>query len=282
MKDILRIYKIKTVIAGDRDEVCGVKDYGLYVSNKLELTWQELAGKSLFDVTKESTLLLYPVQSYAYSIRPLIIVLLLRMRSCNIVLNLHEYSQKRLPARLFIQCLVFFSNHTIFTNEYERKQFRKTNASVTKIESNVINVGLASDKRYDLVYFGQIRPGKGIERFIREVERIDDNVSVAIIGAVNDTFKEYFSDLWYRIDNGKIDLVINKDLTEVSLLLNGAQTAFLPFPDGASSRRGSLLACLDHSVKVLTTRGEWSTEFSSKVEFIEEKSLKTFLNENLH
>ena len=42
MKDILRIYKIKTVIAGDRDEVCGVKDYGLYVSNKLELTWQEL------------------------------------------------------------------------------------------------------------------------------------------------------------------------------------------------------------------------------------------------
>lgn len=282
MKDILNTYRVSSIIAGREEEVCGVKDYGYFLAHKYNLSTLKFEEIGLSTMRRESILLLYPVQSYAYSLKPLFIMLLLRFTGNSVVLNLHEYSQKKYLARLFIKCLVVVSNHTVFTNDYERHKFRKMRSSVYPIVSNVFNEGTVSEVKYDLVYFGQIRPGKGIERFIKEVKALEKEYSVAIIGAVNKKFLVYLEGLKELIGDSNIKLELNNELGEVSKLLNGATCAYLPFPDGASSRRGTLLACLDHDMAVLTTQGLLSDEFFSEVTFVEEKPLKLFLSENIH
>ena len=234
MKDILNTYRVSSIIAGREEEVCGVKDYGYFLARKYNLSTLRLEEIGLSTMRWESILLLYPVQ---LCVLPKTIVrhVTLRFTGNSVVLNLHEY-QKKYLAR-FIKCLVVVSNHTVFTNDYERRKFRKISSSVYPIVSNVLNQGTASEVKFDLIYFGQIRPGKGIERFIKEVKALEKNYSVAIIGAVNKKFLAYLEGLKELIGDSNIKLVLNNELDEVSKLLNGATCAYLPFPDGASSRR---------------------------------------------
>ena len=67
-------------------------------------------------------------------------------------------------------------------------------------------------------------------------------------------------------------------MEEVSVYLSKARCAYLPFPDGASLRRGSLLACLEHGVKVLSNRGASSHNLEDYIYFDDECDIIDFLN----
>ena len=116
-----------------------------------------------------------------------------------------------------------------------------------------------------LVYFGFLNASKGGETLIHGLDRLIrrgyDCRLVMLggqVGASDPTNRAYLTQVKALISNlGLVDRVMWTDFipdSEVSAYLLAADMAVLPYRDGASFRRGSLMAALAHGVPVVTTR----------------------------
>ena len=106
--------------------------------------------------------------------------------------------------------------------------------------------------------FGQIRPRKGIEQFI-ELARLSRAEGGAhrflVIGATLGRFRSYWEQLRAASQGLPIEWRLDLEPAEVARAIPRAAVAYLPFPDGASERRGTLLAVLGSGVPTVTTSG---------------------------
>ena len=110
------------------------------------------------------------------------------------VVILHEFSQRSLKAKLATLFLFFFYE-IIFTTDFERNYSKKLFPFISKrfhtikILSNikaVKDLHKWEDRKYDLMYFGHIRPSKGLEdvfQVVLDLQRAK-TVKVAIVGQV--------------------------------------------------------------------------------------------------
>lgn len=115
-----------------------------------------------------------------------------------------------------------------------------------------------------IAYFGLISPSKGADILIRAMVHVPEGCRLLVIGgeatAPQDrAYAEYVKRL---IATSNLDqrVIITGycDEATVSAHLLSADLAALPFTDGASFRRGSLLATLAHGVPTITTPGNAS------------------------
>ena len=109
-----------------------------------------------------------------------------------------------------------------------------------------------------MVYFGQLRPGKGIEDFIESRDRIGAEVPEAafqIIGAVIPKLQDFAASVRSEAAARGIAVVSDLESDGVAAALAAATVALLPFPGGASMRRGSLFAATACGVPIVTTTG---------------------------
>jgi len=111
-----------------------------------------------------------------------------------------------------------------------------------------------------LVHFGLIYPGKGLETLfaaLAELLRVQPQVRLAIVGdnrPENIWYMEYLKALAGRL--GVASAIIwlgRRPGEEVSLILNAADIFVVPYDDGVSIRRGSLMAGLAHGRPVVST-----------------------------
>ena len=190
----------------------------------------------------------YPAAGYLRSVVPSILALHPTVRT---VVTLHEFSIFRsyrspwfLPFR--------FADALVFTNEVERGAFekrfgrRKRNTAVIPIGSN-IPAGRPSERdARSVVHFGLLMPGKGIERFFELAALLkSDDFRLFLIGSAPagaETYRRWIEAECRRLD---IRLHIDRSERDVADLLQTMRFAYLPFPDGASEKRGSLLAVLE-------------------------------------
>jgi glycosyltransferase involved in cell wall biosynthesis len=110
----------------------------------------------------------------------------------------------------------------------------------------------------EIVHFGLIRPKKGLEKVIELAMLINRNQSplhVRIVGDIADKWQQYFRQLKASTDALPITWDIRLPPARVADVLAGAAVAYLPFPDGASERRTSLIAVLNAEVPTITTHG---------------------------
>lgn len=265
--------KIKMITGSFPPDICGVGDYTAVLAKKLEekeldigvFNYKEWKVKNIFKIKNEICKeksdiyhLQYPTQGYGYSLVPSFLSLLLFRKK--FIVTLHEFTSKSLKGKIAELFLVFFSKHTIFTTDYERKAllkllpFKKNKSSVINIGSNIefVNENI-SLKKYDVIYFGHIRPMKGIEEFIDSSRIVSDNINFYIIGQVLPEYKEYYEKL--KAENLKIEFIINKSMHEVKNILAQTKIAYLHFPDGVSYRRGSFLAAFGNGAEIITTSG---------------------------
>ena len=101
-----------------------------------------------------------------------------------------------------------------------------------------------------MVYFGLVRPDKGLEEFL-EVARAEGGEGFCVVGALVEKDRAYYEEVRRGAAAG-VEWVMDGSLEDAAERLAGAGAALLPFPDGATLKRGSLLAALGNGTPVVT------------------------------
>ena len=110
-----------------------------------------------------------------------------------------------------------------------------------------------------IAYFGLISPSKGLHVLLDALTKLPTRFRLVVVGgeATQPQDRAYAAEIRQRIeDRGmreRVMLTGHCTAEEVSAYLLAADLAALPFTDGASFRRGSLMAALAHGVPVVTT-----------------------------
>jgi glycosyltransferase involved in cell wall biosynthesis len=158
---------------------------------------------------------------------------------------------------------MFLSKKIILTNEVEKCFARRflinsNKISIIPIASNIVQSNYSNrefeERKIDLAYFGHIRPIKGIEEFLNAVSTIKNVKEVAIIGQKLEKYSDFFDYIFKKSEELGIKLIVNKKEDEVADFLSNVKIVYLPFPDGISSRRGSLLASINNSCIIVSKR----------------------------
>jgi len=201
----------------------------------------------------------YPTVGYGRKLGPQLIALVARG-----VVTLHEASQTHLLRRLSLLPLLL-SRHIIFTNRFERDYvcriapWVRQRSSIVPIGSNMPVGRVDGERRLDeIVYFGLIRPAKGLEQVLDAARILKQRIPGMMVRIVGLALKEHETYL-EMLRRASADLPVVWDLglsdQEAANRMANAAIAYGPFPDGASERRGSLLALLTNGVATVTTRG---------------------------
>lgn len=276
---------------------CGVGDYteklirSLSLTNKfkIELFYKSNWGvkyflsyfKELINKKHKIYHIQYPTEGFGYSIVPLILTISLRLIGKTVIITIHELSSRNILAYIYTQLLIFFSTKIIVSNSLELKHacrfiFNKKKIFLIPIASNINQSSFSNTpfnkRKIDLAYFGHIRPIKGIENFINAVYILKENLNVQLIGQVLNKYKDFYEKISSDAKKLNIDLITDKDENEVADLLSNVKIIYLPFPDGISSRRGTLLASLQNGCVVISNKSnvdEFNNLFSKYVYLVE-------------
>lgn len=269
--------KILFITGSFPPDVCGVGDYtaklidGLRTHSSLQVKTfhkKEWAIKNLWRYLREikstnSDLyhFQYPTEGYKYSFLPLFLVLFLAKKK--VVTTVHELSSRNFSAYVYTQVLIFFSGSVIVSNQVEERHaakfvLNKSKINVIPIGSNICESQYSNkpftDRVIDVANFGHIRPMKGIEDFIDVKKSLGHGVSGAIIGQILKRYKQYFNSLEDSVFNSEITFILNQNEKDLADTLADVKIMYLPFLDGVSNRRGSLLAALQNGCVIVTTQ----------------------------
>jgi len=161
------------------------------------------------------------------------------------------------------------SRHVVFTTDYERRHalrwgpWMRGRSSVIPIGANLPGRPSEQRREREVVTFGLIRPGKGIEDALRLAALFRDAGTgwrVRVVGQVPPAEAWYEERIRREGEGLPVDWVVGLDHEATAHELGQAAIAYLPFPDGASERRGSLLATLGGGAPTITTRGSQTPE----------------------
>jgi glycosyltransferase involved in cell wall biosynthesis len=211
----------------------------------------------------------YPTHGYGWSLVPhLLCVYYSRFTRTRFTAVMHEYSQLSDKARWAARLILWSANRLIFTSEFERAAAAKASRSVAhrsrtiKIASNIAASPAAgadtASRPLDLVYFGHIRPLKGLESFfevVRQIRSTAGPMRIALIGQSPAGFERYARTVLSTCEDLGIETMLDLPADAVAQRLAQARIALLPFPDGVSERRGTALAAMANGALVLTAAG---------------------------
>jgi glycosyltransferase involved in cell wall biosynthesis len=259
-------------------DLCGVGDYAQHVATAVKeqgvrvsclggpasaapgggLLLSKALNAGQFDLAH----LQYPTVGFGRSLMPALLPLL--ARGVPFVVTIHEFSTFKKVRRPWFLSFAHRVGARIFTNERERTAFScimrpsRGEDFVIPIASN-IGAGAPRQRIPNSVCnFGMISPGKGVERFLdlAELHLNDPSYSFSLIGAIMPSFANYANGLAERAAALGVETYLNLPEREVADLLASQEYAYLPFDDGASLRRGSLMALQQNGVLVLTTHSD--------------------------
>jgi len=112
---------------------------------------------------------------------------------------------------------------------------------------------------YVVAFFGFLLPNKGLEPLLGAAGRLPDTVKLLIIGGTYQGDDPYTAQLRRRASELGLDHRIlwtgHVGEGEAARLLSAADCAALPFEEGASFKRSTLLAAFQLSLPVVTTLG---------------------------
>jgi glycosyltransferase involved in cell wall biosynthesis len=120
----------------------------------------------------------------------------------------------------------------------------------------------AADGDFLLAYFGFINHSKGVDILLKALAELDvPNIKLVLIGGRTGTADPTNAAHATSIDKLIVDLNLTDSITwtgfvtesEVSQYLRAADAVVLPFRDGASYRRGSLMAAIQQECAIITT-----------------------------
>ncbi len=267
--------KIAIITGSYPPDTCGIGDYTAQLVNALvkkgtatEVICRENWSlrnisevlKSIHAVKPDIIHIQYPTAGFGKKLTPQLLSLMMPS-----VITIHEVTKAHILRKLSLYPFAIRSRHIVFTTPFERS-FSIRSAPWISGRSSVIPVGSSirtapenSVRDHDcIVYFGLFRPNKGIEDVFTLASLVKKRGLPFFVRMVGKPFPEgsdYSRELYRRSKELPIEWDIDLPEDSIAGLLAQSGTAYMPFPDGASGRRTSLLALLANGVATITTRG---------------------------
>src|SRR5579859_1342894 len=223
-------------------------------------------------------------QTGAYAMHPAINLLPWRLRQLperpRLLVTAHDLREpylfpKAVPLRHWVtRRLLRDVDRAIVTNDQDAIQIHHYHASapLIPIGSNIAVIPLRDADRTGwreragaqagdrlIGYFGLIGPSKGLDILLEAMHGLPESYRLLIIGGSatspqDQAFAEQFQGQIERLGmRGRAFMTGQCRAEDVSAYLQAADLLALPYADGASFRRGSLLAALTHGAPVVTT-----------------------------
>lgn len=204
----------------------------------------------------------WPMFAYGRSVVPQILALAARS-----VVTVHEASALgRFTGRAKLGAMLLRPRPVVFTNAFERDfvggwaPWVRKRAVVIPIGSNIATVLPRTPIHGRVTTFGAVREGRGLEEYLalaRVFAQQGGGWQLRIVGRDDHTgygaaLRRASAGLPVEWTGALDDAAIARELAE-------AEVACFPFPDGASERRGSLLAALAAGVPVISRAGAHTT-----------------------
>jgi len=275
-------------------QACGLEDYTRCLVEALR---QEGVEAHIVAVGKRSLLRTRSLMQEALKVRPEAIhiqypstysgaslvpqALALMSRKVPVLVTLHEFRYTHLLRR--VSCLLFAlrSRAVVFTTEGESQQFSvwypwaRRKSAIIPIGSNIPFSREEEDRDpLGVFFFGLMKPEKGLEEFVELVKLARDKnrpYRFAIIGAFVPKYASYYKSIRKSTDDLPITWHLDLPAEQVAVRLARLRFAYLPLPNGASERNGSLLAALGNGAVVITKQGLQTTnKLSTVVKFASE------------
>lgn len=279
--------KIVFLVASAQGAMCGIADYtarlaAAFTEIGMPVDVEFLDGWSFAHVAairrkyahqpKTVFHMQYPSLHVGRSLAPALLPLLF----ANTYVTLHEFRLFNILRKLVFLPYSMLARRIVFSNVEEQGVFHRyfpistKRLAVIPIGTNIVSQprpeGQGAPER--LIYFGQISRNKGIEFFIETIAGLRAQgvpIQAAMVGAMVETDAGFVEFVKTETQRHGIELILNLPNEAVSVELNRATLALLPFPDGVSNKRGSALACLDHGVSVLTTQSVLTPDWLRQV-----------------
>lgn len=250
---------------GDYTEVLGreLEKHGVSVARFRSNRFSRFYSSEIVDEIRETDCDLihiqYPTAGYGRSFTPS--ALARAVRDKPVVVTLHEYSLFRWYRRPWFSQFARHCAARIFTTDDEcnlfQRRFPVRNGldSTIEIGSN-IPASPPKDRRTDKIcYFGLIAPGKGIEDFLELCALASAaaiNLPFELIGAIPERHTRYANEILKRAAAFNVRILLSLPEHAVADRLGSSTYAYLPFPDGASAKRGTLAAAIVNGLIVIT------------------------------
>ena len=268
-----RSLRVCMLVGSLEEQHCGVKDYARRLAEELSKVGvfvevhapadESLASfRGLLDAIRRGNFDLvhvqYPSLGFRYALYPHLVGRTgVTPAAC---VTLHEYSSLPLPQRLSLHLFRWSTRAIVFTTTEEMRLFESLGGEsgaehlCIPIGSNVPTAPTTAVQEATVLYFGQIRPNKGIEAFL-ELAGLSlargQGVRFRIMGASLPRHRRYL-DAIQAMAPRDVEWQLGASLETVALQMASSLAAYLPFPDGASFRRGSLLAALSNHLPVIS------------------------------
>lgn len=269
------------LIGGSRPpEVCGIGDYTHRLAEALQAEgldaqmfrpreWRLRDIHSMWNAVDSAKADLvhmqYPAFQYGSHLGP---QLLCATRPC--IVTIHEISHAHVLRQLSLYPFFAAARRIVFTTNFEREHSARLapwihkRSEVIPIGSNIFAGASEVDPASNAVgYFGLIRPNKGLEEVLALAALISHRkkpLRVFIIGSKFQGCEAYYEMLRQKSAALPIEWRIGLQGPELDAALAACGLAYLPYPDGASERRSSLLAFLSKGTPVITTSGAQTPE----------------------
>jgi glycosyltransferase involved in cell wall biosynthesis len=253
-------------------EPCGVGHYASMLSTSLEEGGIEVVRfgaeqalnvrylhrtlAQLRDLAPDLIHLQYPTMAYGRSIGPPLFAMLARSP---IIVTLHEFKSFRFYRLPWFLTYALCADALVFTTAFEREDFllrlRRVPVvnEIIPIGSNVPSGPAQARKPRSVCYFGLIMPDKGLEQFIELMQLLaGQGFTFTVIGSIPQKWFGYGEQIVTKIRSLGGHMVMNETPDVIAMQLRRHSYAYLPFPDGATDKRGSLLAALVNRLNILT------------------------------
>lgn len=207
----------------------------------------------------------YPTVGYRRSFTPSAIAR--GVSSKPVLVTFHEYSVFNWYRHSWFAPFARYCNARIFTTDDERALFQRRfparkGADLTiGIGSNIPVSPPVARQPGGVCYFGLIAPNKGIEEFLDlcAVAGSDANgLTFELIGAIPERCRGYADQILQRARACGVHMSLQLSDDAVADRLAKSTFAYLPFPDGASAKRGTLAAAIVNGLIVITPH-TWKT-----------------------
>ena len=222
----------------------------------------------------DGILMQYPTGAFGRSLGPVFLSLLHHVAPTMVML--HEFAAAHVIRKAAVGALLLRVDRIGITAERER---RHLTAVYPWLRSRIRDVPIASNipgRKWapvtppSVTYFGQLRPNKGIEEFVEVRKRVAAEMPEAaftVVGAVVPQHADYAEALKRDAAAANIEIAQNLSIEQVADVLARSTVALMPFPDGASFRRGSMFAAAACGTPIVTTTGaDTPPELSAYIE----------------